>query len=642
MSKVIQLPDDKKPLSERLKAVLDGDYAEARDAARAFISRPEMTPVHPDIPKEEYREKTLAWIKDMIAEGYTKLPYDKQYGGEGEREKYMNIVEIIAHQDMSLAVKQGVQFGLFGMSIGSLGTEKHSSKYLPDVMAGDLLGGFAMTELAGGSDVQGISTEAVYDHETRSFTINTPNDDARKAYIGNAALHGEMMVVFAQLKMSPEGESMGVHAFMVPIRDKDGKTLEGVTIEDCGHKVGLNGVDNGYLGFKDVKVPYDSMLDRFASIDEEGAYHSDIKKKSHRFFKMISTLVTGRVFVSMVSLSGAKNALTSAVDFAEDRKVFGDTLMDKQATHSRLLPHLADAYAMHFATRFLMDEFKRGGPEVETMAAALKSKSSDNAVAVVDEARKLTGGKGYTSVERYGVLHDDMDVFRTFEGDNTVLRMLVAKNQLTHLARKFNGAAGLDKFKKALALHARKRLAHFNAGSGKTDDTHLTDPLTQRKLFAMRERAMMYALSEKMMKISKAEGAAEAANQCQDDMLAYADAYAERIMMQRFVKAVDAQQNPEVKAVLKDLCDLYAVHTMRKNALWYVENGFMKTQKTKALAKLEHKLAEKVRPHAKDLTSGFAVPQSVLTSPENAPKAEAKTAPKAAPKKKKRHWPWGR
>lgn len=614
MSDTTKLPkEEKAPLAVRLRAVLDGDYSQSRDEARKFISRPSMAPVSPETPKEEHREQTLRWIKDMIAEGYTKLPYETKYGGGGDREKYMNIVEVIAHQDMSLAVKQGVQFGLFGMSVETLGTDKHHAEYIPDIMTGDLLGGFAMTEVGGGSDVQGITTTAVYDHDTRSFTINTPDDDARKAYIGNAALHGEMMVVFAQLKMDKDSdESMGVHAFMVPIRDKNGDTKAGVTIEDCGHKVGLNGIDNGYLGFDNVKVPYDSMLDRFAQIDEDGKYQSPIAKKSKRFFKMIGTLVTGRIFVSMISLSGTKNALTAAINHAEDRKVFGDTLMDKQATQMRILPHLADAYAMHFMTRHMMEEYQNGNEYLETMAAAIKAKSSDAAIKVVDEARLLGGAAGYMSEERFGALHNDMDVFRTFEGDNTVLRLLVARNQLARFSKKFNNLSGIQKLAKGTALQMKSLFTKFNAESGKTDPTHFGDPVFQNKIFAARERAMMYSLSSKLMKIAKAENPEVAANKCQTDMLEYADAYAERLMMQKFIKAVEAQKDPEVKDLLKDVCDLYAVHTMRKNGLWYVENGLMKPQTTKALRRVERYLTEKIRPHAKTLTDAFGVPPEVL------------------------------
>ncbi len=618
MSHVIQLPEHHPSLGEKLKRVLDGDFAEARDAARAFISRPVMAPVAADIPKETYREKTLGWIRDMIAEGFTRLPYDPAVGGAGERQKYMNVVEIIAHQDMSLAVKQGVQFGLFGMSVESLGTEKHHQAYLPDIMSGKLLGGFAMTEMAGGSDVQGISTEAVYDHATRSFVLTTPNDGARKAYIGNAAKHGEAMVVFAQLKMSADAESLGVHAFIVPVREKAGNTKPGVTIEDCGHKVGLNGIDNGYLAFDNVRVPYDSMLDRFAQIDDAGEYKSAIEKKSQRFFKMIGTLVTGRIFVSMVSLSGAKNALAAAVGNAEDRRVFGETLLDKQATQTRLLPHLANAYAMHFMTRHLMNEYQNGNPHLETMAAAVKAKSSDAAIATVDEARQLAGGAGYMSKERYGALRNDMDVFRTFEGDNTVLRLLVAKNQLTRLSRKFSTVSGAQRLTRFAALKLKGIFAHFGTERSNTDHKHFLDPEYQNRIFEARERAMIYSLSAKLLKITKAENAGVAANKCQNDMIAYADAYAERLMMQKFIKAVAAEKDPEVSALLKNVCDLFAVHTMRQNGLWYVENGLMKPQTTTVLRRLERDLTEKIRPHAKVLVEAFGIPPSLLTGPQMA------------------------
>lgn len=628
MSTVIQLDDPRPTLAERLRAVLDGEAADARDDARRFIARPSMAPVPPDTPKEEYREKTLGWIRDMVAEGYTRLPYPAAQGGGGDRLRYMNIVEVIAHQDMSLAVKQGVQFGLFGMSVESLGTQKHHDKYLPEIMSGKLLGGFAMTEMAGGSDVQGISTEAVYDHKTRSFVIHTPDEGARKAYIGNAAKHGGMMVVFAQLKMSEDAESMGVHAFMVPIRDAEGKAAPGVTIEDCGHKAGLNGIDNGYLSFDRVSVPYDAMLDRFAQIGADGAYQSEIEKKTQRFFRMIGTLVTGRVFVSMVSLSGAKNALSAAVTNAESRKVFGETLLDKQATQARLMPHLAESYALHFMTRHMMGEYQKGNEYLETMAAAVKARASDSAMRAVDEARLLGGGAGYMSQQRFGALRDDMDIFRTFEGDNTVLRLLVAKNQMSRLAHKFGRASGLRKIGAMASMKLRGLFGRLGAPSGRTDAAHFLDPAFQNKVFAQRERSMMYALSDKYVKIMKAENAGVAANKCQSDMLAYAEAYAERLMMQKFIKAVNAQKDPEVKALLKDVCDLFAVQNLRKNGLWYVENGLMKPSAATALRRLERGLCEKIRPQAQTLVDAFGIPPEVLACAPRPPQPQTPPPPK--------------
>lgn len=607
--------DTNRDLRARLQSVLDGGFSADRQKARDFISRPEMSPVSPDLSKEEYREKTMGWIREMVEAGFTRLPYDTNYGGTGEPKKYMNIIEVIAHQDMSLAVKQGVQFGLFGMGLYSLGTEKHHQKYLSDIMTGKLLGGFAMTEIGGGSDVQGVETEAVYDHATRSFTLTSPTPESRKAYIGNAAKDGEMMVVFAQLKMSKDSESEGVHAFLVPVRDKSGQVLPGVTIEDCGHKAGLNGIDNAYLSFKDIKLPYDALLDHFARIEPDGAYKSDIENRSKRFFKMIGTLVTGRVFVSIASLSGAKNALASSILFAEKREVFGDILLDKQATHARVFPHLASAYALHFATRLLMDKQEEKSPDLETMAAAIKARSSDSAFRTVDEARLLMGGAGYMSERRMGALRNDIDIFRTFEGDNTVLRLLVARNRMSGMAKEFNRLSAARRMARAASFSLRDRAFRLNAAKFGTSRSHLLDTAFHEKIFAHREEAMLYSLSRKMEKLAKTEGPDKAAALCQTDMIAYAEAYTEKVVMDCFIDTVRKQKDPEIKAILQDLCNLFAIDTLRRNGLWYLENGYMTAKKTKALTEISGDLYARIHPHAPDLVRAFGVPETLLKAP---------------------------
>ncbi len=613
---------EEKMLAAKLQDVLDGPFAEVRNMARAFIARPEMAPVSQELPKADYREVTLDRIKLMVGEGFTKMPYAPEHGGEGKGSAYINIGEMIAHADMSLAVKQGVQFGLFGTSIERLGTEKHQH-LIPDIIAGKLLGGFGMTEEACGSDVQGTQTVAVFNKETREFEINTPHEGARKTYIGNAAKHGQMMVVFAQLQMAPGEESKGVHAFLVPVRDAQGDTMPGVTILDNGHKVGLNGVDNGKLSFDHVKVPYDAMLDKFGSINAKGQYTSDTEKKSARFFKMVGTLVTGRVFVSMAALSGSKSALAAAVDFVEKRNVFGKGLLTRQATQTRLMPKIAEAYALHFATRDLLTSFEKGDPRTETMAAAIKAVSSDRASETVDECRRLEGGKGYMSEERFGVWRNDIDVFRTFEGDNLILRMLAAKNQVTRLKKKFDGANVAGKLIKAYDMNRQDRWQRW---ANRNEFLKAEDQLG---LFEARERTMAHNLLLKGKKLGKSYDKDEVGNLLQDDMAAYSDAYAERLIHEKFVKTVKEQADPEVKAVLKDLCDLYAVHCLRKNALWYIENGNLTPDLTHSLVRLEHDLNAKLAPQAKTLVDGFGIPEQLLHGPK--PEQAARPQPDKGP-----------
>src|SRR4051794_668002 len=228
--------------SDTLRRRLDGPYPDTRERVRWWLSQPGNEPVD-HLPVEEHREKVLAWVKELSAEGDTAMGYPKRYGGQGSPGRSVTSFETLAMGDLSLLVKCGVQFGLFGGAILHLGTERHHEAYLAGVAAMDLPGCFAMTETGHGSNVQALRTTATYDDG--EFVIHTPDDDARKDYIGNAARDGRMAVVFAQLHTG--GENRGVHAILVPIRDSSGDPLPGIRIEDCGAKLGLNGVDNGRI-----------------------------------------------------------------------------------------------------------------------------------------------------------------------------------------------------------------------------------------------------------------------------------------------------------------------------------------------------------------------------------------------------------
>ena len=126
----------------------------------------------------------------------------------------MTIFQTLAHFDLSLVVKFGVQFGLFGGSVHHLGTRAHHERYLPDIGTLTLPGCFAMTETGHGSNVRDLETTASFDRETDEFVIHTPTDAARKDWIGNAAAHGRVATVFAQLIVDETVH--GVHAFLVP------------------------------------------------------------------------------------------------------------------------------------------------------------------------------------------------------------------------------------------------------------------------------------------------------------------------------------------------------------------------------------------------------------------------------------------
>src|SRR5258708_32086666 len=150
------------------------------------------------------------------------MAYPKEYGGQADMAGYFAIMEALSYHDLSLVIKFGVQFGLFGMSVYFLGTEKHHKKYLRSIGTLELPGCFAMTETGHGSNVKGIETTATYEHSGKTFVVHTPHLQAQKEYIGNAACHAQMATVFAKLIL--DGKDYWVVAFLVPVRDKNGNT----------------------------------------------------------------------------------------------------------------------------------------------------------------------------------------------------------------------------------------------------------------------------------------------------------------------------------------------------------------------------------------------------------------------------------
>jgi alkylation response protein AidB-like acyl-CoA dehydrogenase len=189
-------------------------------------------------------------------------------------------------------------------AIQQFGTRIHHERYLKSTEALELIGCFAMTETGNGSNVQQLGTTATYDLDTDELVLDTPTDDARKDYIGNAACHARMAAVFAQLIVA--GESHGVHVLVAPIRDEDGNLHAGVNIEDRGEKMGLHGVDNRRIWVDHVRVPREALLDRYGGINVQGAHESPTEKPNKRFFTMLGALIQGRVCISGASISAAK------------------------------------------------------------------------------------------------------------------------------------------------------------------------------------------------------------------------------------------------------------------------------------------------------------------------------------------------
>lgn len=627
-----------------MRDYLDGPHKVARDVVRAGLAaHGELGDLAVRMPRDEYRDKVLELLLEAAADGLPARGYPKEYGGEGDLGGFIAGFETLAFGDLSLMVKAGVQFGLFAGAILHLGTERHHEQYLADAVSGRLLGCFAMTETGHGSNVQALGTTATYDGSAGEFVVHTPTQEARKDYIGNAARHGRMAAVFAQLVVG--GESHGVHCLLVPIRAEDGTALPGVTLSDCGPKLGLNGVDNGRIVFDQVRVPREALLDRYAQVDADGNYTSAIENPDRRFFTMLGTLVQGRVSVGGAAINASKVALTIAIRYGAQRRQFGApgsteeaVLLDYRMHQRRLLPLLARTYALHFAQAELVEEFARVFNDdrdehdrraLEAQAAGTKALGTWHATETIQMCREACGGAGYLAENRLATLKADTDVFTTFEGDNTVLLQLVAKGLLTDYRESFGklDPLGTARFVAAQAVEIAVEKAALrplierlrdvvpNRSDAADPDAGLRDDAYHSGLLRFREQHMLSGVARRLKAgIDAGDEPFEVFNRCQDHVIAAGRAHVDRVVLEAFQAAV--QEAPEeLRPRLHDLYDLHALTAIEAERAWYLEHGRLSPGRSKAITALVNELCAVVRPAAVDLVDAFGVPGSAVEVP---------------------------
>ena len=606
-----------------MRRLLDGEQAVIKNRMRDLLSQPAFR-YYPGTDKDGLRTQVMEWAREIARQGFGGMFMPESVGGADDLAGFMAAFETLGFHDISLVIKFGVQFGLWGGSVLRLGTHYHHQKYLPATATLELPGCFAMTEIGHGSNVRDIETLATYDPGTGLFDIHSPTFTSGKNYIGNAGIDGKIATVFAQLHTG--GAHQGVHAFVVPIRDDAGRPLPGIRLEDNGEKLGLNGVDNGRIWFDHVRVPRAEMLDRFAQVAADGSYTSSIKNPAARFFTTLGTLVAGRISVGHSALSIAKCGLAIAVRYGARRRQFGPTegqpetiLLNYPAHQRRLMPLLANAYALDFAFKHLTKLALTTKPEnfrqVETLAAGLKAFSTWNTTHTLQTGREACGGEGYLAINRFAALKADSDIFTTFEGDNTVLMQLVAKNLLTDYAAQFKGMG-------------RVALARWAIGQ-KLEGFFSLLPLSQRPggvpgeynaqvgLFRARESRLLAAAGRRLRALTAGGRmtAYSAFTAMQNELLALAFAHVERVVLEQFDAAIEGCADAGLKPALRRLRGLFAACQIEKNRAWYLEHGLLSTRRTRFLPCMVDALCAEVRHYAVALVDAFGIPPECLAAP---------------------------
>ncbi|PPD94796.1 hypothetical protein GOBAR_DD08189 [Gossypium barbadense] len=350
-----------------MRKLMDGHDLEERDRLFGMITQSKVfNPrvrggkvfVSPDYNQsmEQQREMTWKRIEYLFERGV----FQGWLTGEGEEVEMRRFAcfEVLGLFDHSISIKLGVHFFLWGGAIQFFGTKHHHDKWLRDTENYLIKGCFAMTELGHGSNVRGIETITTYDSNTGEFVINTPCESAQKYWIGGAA------------NLNINGTNQGVHALIAQIRDADGNVRPNIRIADCGHKIGLNGVDNGRIWFDNVRVPRENLLNSVADVSPDGKYLSAIKDPDQRFAAFLAPLTAGRVNIAVNAVYQSKVGLAIAIRYALTRRAFSlkpkepeVLLLDYPSHQRRLLPLLAKTFAMSFGANYLKMLYVKRTPQ---------------------------------------------------------------------------------------------------------------------------------------------------------------------------------------------------------------------------------------------------------------------------------------
>ncbi|XP_019172423.1 PREDICTED: acyl-coenzyme A oxidase 3, peroxisomal-like [Ipomoea nil] len=564
---------------------------------------------------EQQREMTMKRIGYLLDCGVFQ-GWLTGKGPEAELRK-LALLEVVAIFDQSLSVKIGVHFMLWGGAIQFFGTKRHHDKWLCDTENYVIKGCFAMTELGHGSNVRGIETVTTYDSSTGEFVINTPCESAQKYWIGGAANHATHTVVFSQLKI--DGKDQGVHAFIAQIRDTNGNICPNVRITDCGHKIGLNGVDNGRIWFDNVRIPRENLLNSVADVSSDGKYLTAIKDPDQRFGAFMAPLTSGRVTISSSATYSAKVGITIAIRYSLTRRAFSLTpngpevlLLDYPSHQRRLLPLLAKTYAMSFAANYLKMIYVKRTPEIyktiHIVSSGFKAILSWHNMRTLQECREACGGQGLKTENRIGQAKSEYDVHSTFEGDNNVLMQQVSKALLAeYVVCKSKGRP----FKEL-------GLEHMNESSPPVIPSKLSSDILrsiqfQNDILCLRERDLLNRfvdeVSQRQAQGESKENALLLSYQLAEDL---GRAFTDRAIYHTFLEAEASANSGSLKNILGLVRSMYAMVTLDEDAA-FLRYGCLTTDHASAVREEITRLCSDLRPHALALVNSFGIPDAFLS-----------------------------
>lgn len=509
----------------------------------------------------------------------------------------------------------GVHQSMFSNALASLASPDQQRQWVPLAEKNKIIGTYAQTELGHGTFVRGLETTATYDPNTKEFVLHSPTVTSTKWWPGGLGKTSNVAIVMAQLYT--QGKCYGPHPFFVQLRDfNTHRSLPGVVLGEIGPRLGINSQDNGYLRFDHYRIPRTNLLMRHSQVLEDGSYVKPIHNKLS-----YGTMVWTRVVIAHSCCKRLACAVTIATRYSAVRHqselVPGKPepqILEYQTQQYKLLPHIASVFAIFFSAGSVIRmqhkvaaDINKGNvallPELHALACAIKVLSSEDSTLGIETCRLACGGHGYIASSRFPELYSSNTCAITYEGENTVLLLQVARYLMKSYRAGKQGSPVSPSVKYLTASPAM----------------HQSPPLSSQALIEAFRISSANLVKETESLLSKQTSLGQdfhhAWNSCSVALVRCAELHSRYFICEKFLSTVESiSASDGVRRVLQDLCRLYLIHHVTLNQGHFLRSGTLSAADLSVLEEEMCELLAKLRPQAVSLVDAFDFHDNLLGS----------------------------